>query len=487
MKIKKVLLKIASLFLVLILSTPANAVATSSNISKWPYYDEDVNARAAFVMDANSSKVLYSLNADTKLYPASLAKIMTAIVVLDNVNGNYDDLVTFSYNAVTRDIDRHSVTIGASAGDQLSVKDCLYSLLLPSANDAANALAEYIAGSINDFALLMNEKAENLGLKNTHFVNPTGLHDPNQYTTASDMAKILQYAMNYSIFPQISSSVSYRHAPIRRYKDPANSNNQVLNTTSILVPGSGYYYNGIVAGKTGHTKDAGYNLAAIAKKNNMSLICVILGCEKDKVRYQETKNLFDFHFKNYQSLRIKDLDSRFAEPISTIAINDVNVIDSLNITCDEKYHVTIPSDSDINKISSKVSFLVDDIYNRYAIGSISYYLEDEFIGKCTLEGRNIESIDSIYTSHLDLSSPINEDINTESVNEINDPSTTNALIYINNNGNLVISKTLTTVIVVIISLLLIIGFVFFLYIFILSNANIPLNKIKFRIKRSLRR
>lgn len=98
-------------------------------------------------------------------YPASLAKIMTAIIVLDNANGNYDDLVTFSYNSVTRDIDRKSVTIGASAGDQLSIKDCLYSLLLPSANDAANALAEHVAGSINDFALLMNEKAKNLGLK----------------------------------------------------------------------------------------------------------------------------------------------------------------------------------------------------------------------------------------------------------------------------------------------------------------------------------
>ena len=119
----------------------------------------------------------------------------------------YDTLVNFSYTAVTRDIDRNSVTIGASAGDQLSIKDCLYCLLLPSANDAANALAEYVAGSINDFALLMNEKAEMLGLKNTHFVNPSGLHDDEQYTTAYDMAKMLQYAMKYPIFYEISSSI----------------------------------------------------------------------------------------------------------------------------------------------------------------------------------------------------------------------------------------------------------------------------------------
>lgn len=487
MKSNRLFIKILSIFLAISYALPIFGAATPSNISKWPYYSEAVNAKAAFIMDANSSKVLYSLNPDQKLYPASLAKIMTALVVLDYVNGNYDSLVTFSYNSVTRDIDKNSVTIGASAGDQLSVKDCLYSLLLPSANDAANALAEYVAGSINDFALLMNEKAKNLGLTNTHFVNPSGLHDDNQYTTASDMATILQCALSYPIFAQISSSVSYRHAPIRRYKNPDNSNNQVLNTTSILVPGSGYYYNGILAGKTGHTTNAGYNLAAAAKKNGMTLICVVLGCSKDKIRYQETKSLFDFHFSNYKSLSIKNIDPRFTDSISTITIDDVNIIDSLNITCDENYHVTLPINSDINKITSKISFQVDDIYNKYAIGSISYYFEDNFIGKCTLEGRNIENIESIYTSHLNLSSPLsNEEDSSNTNNNDNNSTITNALIYKNSNGQLVVSNTLITAVLVIVLLLAVIGIVFFLYVFVFSNANVPFNKLKFRFKRRLR-
>lgn len=487
MKTKSLFAKILSILVALSMASPVFSAATMSNISKWPYYNKEVDAKSAFIMDANSSKVLYSLNPDKRLYPASLAKIMTALVVLDKVNGNYDSLVTFSYNSVTKDIDRHSVTIGASAGDQLSIKDCLYSLLLPSANDAANALAEYIAGSISDFALLMNEKAENLGLKNTHFVNPSGLHDENQYTTASDMAKILQYALDYPIFTQISSSVSYRHAPIRRYKDPDNSNNQVLNTTSILVPGSGYYYNGIIAGKTGHTNDAGYNLAAAAKKENMTLICVILGCEKDRIRYQEAKSLFDFHFNNYKSLTIKNTDKRFAEPINSININDVDLIESLNITCDEKYHITIPKSSNEKDITSKISFQVDDIYNKYAIGSISYYLDDEFIGKCTLEGKNIETVESIYISHLNLSSPMQQDDNNSEIsNVMNNTNKSDALIYRNSNGNLIISKTLVTVIVVIAILLFIIAFVFMLYAFVFNNVNISFNKIKFRIKRKLR-
>ena len=488
MKNKRFITKIVSIFLVLLYTIPVRAVATASNATSWPYYNKNVEAKAAFVMDANSSKVLYALNPDTKLYPASLAKIMTAIIVLDYADGNYDDLVTFSYNSVTRDIDRKSVTIGASAGDQLSIKDCLYSLLLPSANDAANALAEHVAGSINDFALLMNEKAKNLGLKNTHFVNPSGLHDDNQYTTAHDMAIILQCALSYPIFAQISSSVSYKHAPIRKYKDPDNSNNQVLNTTSILVPGSGYYYNGITAGKTGHTTNAGYNLAASARKHDMNLICVVMGCEKDKTRYQEAKSLFDFHFNNYQSLSIKETDPRFSEPISTISVNDVNLIDSLNITCDEFYHITFPNGSDLSKITSKISYQVDDIYNKYAIGYIEYFLGNEFIGKCTLEGRNIETDDSIYTSHLNLSSQLNDNDNLSEIsnNAITNKNSSDALIYKNNNGTIVISQTLVTVVVVIIIMLLIIAFALLMYTYVFNNNNISYNKIKFKIKRKFR-
>ena len=483
MKVKKFLSIILYCILVFINILPINA----ANNSNWPYFNEEITSKAALVMDADSSKILYSLNKDTRLYPASLAKIMTAIIVLDYVNGNYDALVNFSYTAVTRDIDRKSVTIGASAGDQLSVKDCLYSLLLPSANDAANALAEYVAGSINDFALLMNEKAENLGLKNTHFVNPSGLHDDNQYTTAYDMAIILQYAMTYPIFYQISSSVSYKHAPIRRYKNPDNSNNQVLNTNSIMVPGSGYYYNGITSGKTGHTNLAGYNLAASARKNGMNLICVILGRDKDKNRYNETKALFDFHFNNYNSFKIKDIDPRFSDSISNISIDDVHLIEALNITCSDNAHITLPKDANIKDVTSNISFQISDPNNKYAIGNINYYYDDVSVGQCTLEGRNIEDLESIYTSYLNLSSSLDNSDN-EATNDVSksDQNTSSALIYRNSNGALVISPTLVTVFVIIITLVIIISTITFLYVKIFSNSRIPINKFLFKLRRKFR-
>lgn len=454
----------------------------------FPYFNEPLESKAALVMDTDSSVILYDYNSNTRLYPASLTKIMTAIIVFDYVNGGYDDMVNFSYNAVTQDIDKTSATIGASAGDQLSVKDCLYSLLLASANDAANALAEYVAGSIKDFALLMNERAVNLGCNDTHFVNPSGLHDDNQYTTASDMAKILQCAMSYPMFMQISSSVSYRHAPIRRYRDPENSNNQVLNTNSIVVPGSVFYYNGITSGKTGHTNLAGYNLAASARKHDMHLICVIMGANSDKVRYGEAKKLFNFYFDNYQSLSVKSIDPRFNNNLSTIAINDVDLVETLNITCDDNSHITIPNGTDYSIVTSKISYQVEDIYDRYAIGTIYYYIDDIVVGKCNIEGKNVEASETIFTQNLDLTSQqdINEvDSNVTNLN--NNELEMNSLVYRDSKGNLIFSHTLIILIIILVIIIIVISLAIFIYNRILTNSNIPIQKFIFRFKRRFRK
>ena len=454
----------------------------------FPNYDGELESKAAFVMDADSSYVLYKKNANEKLFPASLTKVMTAIIVLERANGNYDDMVNFSYLSVTKDIDKTSVTIGASAGDQLSVKDCLYSLLLPSANDAANALAEYVAGSISDFALLMNEKAKNLGCTGTNFVNPSGLHDDNQYTTASDMAKILQCAMTYPMFMQISSSVSYRHAPIRRYRNPENSNNQVLNTNSIMVPGSGYYYNGITSGKTGYTKLAGYNLVASARKNKMNLICVLLGGTSEKVRYNEAKTLFDFYFKNYKSLNISEVDPRFSDSLGTIAIDDVNLINTLNITCSDNAHITLPIDVDFSNVKSNVSYTIEDQYDKYAIGTMYYYLGNTLVGKCNLDGKNIENIDTIYSSHLNVSRVIENNDENDVIEQVAvNPANNKALIYRNSNGNLIISSTLISLVIILVAIILIIFISLFLYNTVLTSTKFPLRKILFRARRRFRR
>lgn len=481
---KNKLIKIFSILFTITLITTTFAATPSEVSTGWPYFDGELECNAAYVIDADSSVTLFSYNPDKKLYPASLAKLMTAIIVLEKSKDNLDDLVTFSYNAVTKDIDRNSVTIGASAGDQLSIKDCLYSLLLPSANDAANALAEHIAGSITDFVKLMNEKCENLGLTGTHFVNPSGLHDDNQYTTAHDMAIIMKTAMQYPIFLEISSSVSYRHAPIRRYKNPDNSNNQVLNTNSIMVPGSGMYYNGVTAGKTGHTNLAGNNLAVSAKKNNMHLITIILGGKTDKSRFKDAKKLFDFHFNNYISLRIKDIDDRFKDDLGKMSINNVGLVNTLDISSDESSHITIPKGISLDKVKSNLYFQTTDIYNKYAVGTVDYFLNNKLIGRCSLEGKDKSGNEKIFTGHLDLSRPLNE--NTVTNENQTTTKKTNALIYRSENGILNVSNTLIVAFVVAFAIVVFIITFIFLYERVFTNINFPLTKIIFKIRRKFK-
>ena len=484
----KPLKKLISCILIVFYLVSSIATVSYADDVAFPYYNDPITSKAAIVIDANSSIVLYDHNSNEKLYPASLTKIMTAIIVIEDANGNYDNMVNFSYNAITQDIDRTSTTIGAVAGDQLSVKDCLYSLLLPSANDAANALAEYVAGSVKDFVLLMNERAASLGCTNTHFVNPSGLHDDDQYTTASDMAKILQYAMTFPIYMQVASSVSYRHAPLKRFKDPENSNNQVLNTSSIIIPGSTHYYNGVTSAKTGHTKLAGYNIASSARKHDMNLICVVLGATSDKIRYSETKALYNFYFDNYVSLNVIDIDPRFNNNLSTIAIDDVDLIETLNITCDENSHVTLPVGTDYTNLDSKISYQVEDAYDRYAIGTIYYYLGDTFVGKCNIDGKNAESSESIFTGNLDLTSKQEADTPDNNVSTADDNNVSrNSLIYANASGNIIVSNTLIIFIVVIFAITILISLLIFLFTRVLNNSNIPIQKLFFKLRRRFRR
>ena len=171
-----------------------SAPSFPSYADSWPSCTENIEAEGAVLMDAKSGTVLYAKNEHAHYYPASITKVLTAIVVLEHVE-NLETKITFSTAATKDNLEPNSTVIGAVAGDKLSVRDCLYSLLLHSANDCANALAEYVAGSNSAFAELMNEKAQAIGCTDSHFTNPSGLNNAEHYTSAMDMAKIMQYAI----------------------------------------------------------------------------------------------------------------------------------------------------------------------------------------------------------------------------------------------------------------------------------------------------
>ena len=476
MKINNFINKLIAFLLIISFILPFNALA-AANDELWVEYSSEYLGQTGFVVEANSGVVLYENNPDKRMYPASLTKIMTALVVFDKVK-NLDDTLVFSYNSVTTGLDKNTTTIGASAGDKLSIKDCLYAILLPSANDAANALAEYVAGNISDFVLLMNEKAGKLGMTNTNFVNPTGLHDENQYTTARDLSIMMTYAMKNETFSQISSSLSYRHAPIRRYKNPENSNNVMLNTNSMLASGSGYYYRGVLAGKTGYTNEAGYNLIECVERNNLRLIFVDLGCKKINDRFIDAKNVFNFYFENYKSLLIKDYDERFKNANEyNLAIDDVVLVKVLQISVEDRASVTLPKSIEFEELKSDISYVVSDISNKSAIGTITYTLDGKQVGVCSMIGADIFEEDRIYTSYLNLSRV--EDSNSAKFNSEKEVYVnSDRPVFIDKDGVLRISKPILIMLYITIGLVLI----YLLYRFISSSDFTGVNN---RLKRRM--
>lgn len=403
--LKKLVFLSLSIFII------AKTTCYADTYNGWPVYEGDLESYASIVLDAGSNVVLYEKNPDAKVYPASITKIMTALVVLDKVK-NLDEEVFFTYNACNKGIDRNSTTIGASAGDKLSVKECLYAILLPSANDAANALAEHVAGNINDFTMLMNEKAKMLGMENTHFNNPSGLHDEDHYSTARDLGKMMSYAVKIPYFLQVSGSLSFTHAPIRKYKNPKNSNNTMLNTNSLIMGGNKYYYKYAVSGKTGHTGEAGYCLAASAIKNDMHLVCITMNSKGFNDRFVDSKNLFNFYFDNYVSLKIKENDPRFSEPYGSLSIENVDLVKSLEIICDDQSKITLPKDISIQNVKSEVHFSLRNSNSKNAIGYIEYFFKDNKVGECEILGENLK-VESINVGNLDISSIQNTDINND--------------------------------------------------------------------------
>ena len=197
-------------------------------------------------MDAGSGAVLYGKNIHTAYFPASITKILTALIVIENCD--MDDIVTFSRNAV-HNVEPGSTSAGMDVGDQLTVRDCLYALVLRSANEVANALAEHTAGSIEAFADMMNERAASLGCTDSHFCNPSGLNNPDHYTSAYDMALIAQAAFQNEAFVTIDSTLYYDLPPTKRNPDGF----RIYPGHRMMKKNAPQYYPGIIGGKTGYT------------------------------------------------------------------------------------------------------------------------------------------------------------------------------------------------------------------------------------------
>ena len=340
MKLKKILTLIIILYIFLIpianISYAVNnAVNTTENIAETDK-DLTIYSEAVTLIDSKSGTIIYSKNADKRMYPASTTKMMTAILVLEN--GNLDDMTTVSQNAISSIPDGYS-TAYLTEGEQISIADLLKVLLIHSANDAANVLAEYISGSIDEFVKLMNEKAKELGCTNTHFTNTNGIHDKNHYSTANDLAIIAQYCMKNSIFRTIVSMPSCTIPATNK-----SAEREYVNTNDLLLESSEYYRADCIGIKTGYTSPAKNCLIAASKKDDIELICVTLGSNTLDDRYADTNTLFDYGYEVYPLLNIQTDAVEETENTNTVSEGNVSPISTENLFTQSFWDYLIKSD-----------------------------------------------------------------------------------------------------------------------------------------------
>ena len=293
---KSCLAFLLSLSLILSVFSPVQAAEFPSG---WPQGPE-IAEETGILMEATTGQVLFDKEMDERRYPASTTKIMTALLILENVK-DLSQTVTFT-DVITPDLAPGNSTINAQVGEQLTVEECLYGIMLASANEVCTQMAVYVAGSVENFVSMMNKRAAELGCENTHFVNANGLPDPNHYTTAHDLARILAAAIQNEDFCRISGSASYTIPPTNM-----TPYSRDLENSNALIKEGEYHYEGVIAGKTGHTEAAKNTLVTAASRDGMTLVCVVLRSDGEN-RFIDTVSLFDYGFNNFHLSPVYWLD-----------------------------------------------------------------------------------------------------------------------------------------------------------------------------------
>ena len=397
--LKHALNKIISIIIISALLCPVFSLRSYA-LENWAS-DVYVASEGACLMDADTGVVLYGKNEETAYYPASITKVMTALLTIENCD-NLSEQVTFSYDAVHIE-EENSTIIGASEGDKLSVLDCLYSLLFQSANEVANALAEHVGAKhpelkedgMSDrdvFIKMMNMRAKELGCTGTHFNNPSGLTDSEHYVTAHDMCRILAAAVRNDTFLDIESHTYWTHAPIRRYPDANDPWNTVYAKHAMLKRNSSQYYSGTLAGKTGYTMTAGNTLVTAARRNGMTLVTCVLNAHAN--HYNDTRRLMDFGFDNFTSLKVIDYDDTNSAIASDFRISGINMVDSKTLGIDPDTRITIPKGG--NYVEVRKSLEVSEDAEGNSTASLIYSYGDRTVGAAKLKLINIGDGSELY-------------------------------------------------------------------------------------------
>ena len=340
----------------------------SNEINGWPEGPQ-IEAQAAILMDAGTGTILYAKNIHEELFPASTTKIMTCLLAVENAS--LDDTVTFSYDAI-HSVPADGSNIGIDAGEYLSLEECLYGIMVGSANEVANAVAEHVSGSIDAFVDLMNEKAASLGCTNTHFANTNGLQDSNHYTSAYDLALISREFFSNELLCRVGNTPRYHFEPSAGQKDDF-----YLNNKHKLINGE-VPYSGICGGKTGYTDLARETLVTCAEKGNLKLVCVVF-MEESPTQFTDTVTLFDYGFNNFKAVNVKSEEKSYIPENTSFFTSGEDIFGSSYSVLDfaKSDYVVLPQNASLEDTTSTVSY---EESGNGTVATINYFFNETPVG-----------------------------------------------------------------------------------------------------------
>lgn len=358
----------------------------SNEIPDWPQ-GPAIGAESAILMELNTKTILYAKNIDEKLYPASTTKIMTCLLAAQNCDLN--DNVTFSHDAVYK-VPSDGSNIGMDEGETITLEQAMYGVLVGSANEAASAVGEHVAASLGKeptaeaFAKIMNQKAKELGCKNTNFMNANGLYDDNHYTTAYDLALIGCEFFNNEMLCKMSSTATYNIPPTAAQPDDIwiHSKNKLLKNREFAYP-----Y--LLGSKTGFVSQSRQTLVSGAEKDGLRLVCVVFK-EETPYQFEDTVKLFNYGFENFKKLVVDDYETKYS-------MNNLDLFDTEHdlfgdstplMAMEKDSYIVVPSPAEFADVSSKVTYSKEAKSN--VIATIAYYYSDICVGTCDITFSNAE-------------------------------------------------------------------------------------------------
>ena len=339
----------------------------------WPDAPETLSP-GVILMEESTGTILYEKNSDEAHYPASITKIMTTLLALEN--GNLSDMVTFSDDAINN---TEGSGIARDYGEQMTLEQCLYGVMLESANECAYAVAEHVGGTVENFVDMMNAKAKELGCTNTHFANPHGLQDENHYTTAHDMALIAQAAYQNETFRIIIGTKMYTIPPTNKHAEETVLRNHHDMLCTYHNANRKYLYPYCVGGKTGYTATANSTLVTYAEKDGMTLICVVMNTQSPN-QFIDTVNLFDYASDNFQVLNVAENDTDYSAE-TTVDNGNLNNIAPF-VELDKDAVIVLPKTAEFSDTSSSVEYNDSD---PEIAGSITYTYAGRNVGKADIK------------------------------------------------------------------------------------------------------